>query len=283
MIVATHNLMHGHQLGRLVEDYRSLARQRGLDVLCIQENGRKDGAVHSAVIAGELDGDYVELSAVSCCGKGLIYDRSRLRCVEHQLHELPALASLGWLERRYIAGGVPDQRFLQVVRFEIAPGGEPAGERSLSVINFHLDTAGGNRHRRRQVEAIAEIASGLEGTVIVCGDTNAFCVRRRRHPRVLDWMLKPLAEGGILATEGDEPTHFFARQDEPKLAHQLVMRAARLGFERALRYDVMCTNGRAADTGVLSTPGSDHDLVWMSLDRGDGEAAASCAAAAGAV
>lgn len=259
MLVATHNLMHGRRLDELIGHYRALRARRGLDVLCVQENRCPRSGAHTARIASALGPDYVELSDSRRCGKGIVYDSRRLRCVDHELHELPSLTRLSWLERRYIAGGVPDRRFVQVARFA-----DTRGE-ALTVVNFHLDTAGGNRHRRRQVEAIAAILGRAPGRVVACGDTNAFSLRRGRQQALLHWMLEPLAGLGAVPAPHGPPTHFFARQDEPHLSHRLVASLGRIGLEWPLRYDVVCTNVEVAERGVHITRESDHEMVWALL------------------
>ncbi len=259
VLVATHNLMHGRRLDDLVHHYRVVRERHGLDVLCVQENRCPRDGAHSTRIASALGSDYRELSDSQRCGKGIVFDGNRLRCVHHQLHELPVLGRLSWIERRYIAGGVPDRRFVQVARFA------DALERTFTVVNFHLDTAGGNQHRRRQVESIAALLAEVTGPLVVCGDTNAFTFLRRRQQALLHWMLEPLAAFGAVAASHGPPTHFFARQDEPHLGHRLVATLGRLGLEWPLRYDVVCTNVEVAERGVRVTPESDHELVWASL------------------
>ena len=260
MIIATHNLMHGLRLRALIRHYRQLQERRGLDVLCVQEN-RSRAEAHSPLIAEALGGDYAELSAPRQCGKGIVYNTRSLRCESHELVPLPRLERLSWFERRYIAGGAPDQRFVQIARFS------PAQGQPFQVVNFHLDTAGGNGHRRRQVQAIAELLARNCERALVCGDTNAFSIRRKRQQQLLAWMMEPLAPLGMTVADNPRPTHFFARQDEPKLSHQVVRAVARAGFDWPRRYDVVCTNMEVEERGVESTPESDHDLVWALLRR----------------
>ena len=252
--------MHGLKLGALVTHYRQLRQQRGLDILCLQEN-RGPIQAHSQHVARSLGSEYRELSAPDQCGKGMVYNSSTLDLQDHRLVALPQLERLSWLERRYIKGGVPDQRFVQMARFQ------EIGGQSFAVVNFHLDTAGGNDHRRRQVQAIAELleAEVAAESALVCGDTNAFSFRRRDHSELLAWLMGPLRPLGMTVNRSVRPTHFFARQDEPMLAHQVLRALGRVGFDWPLRYDVVCTNMEVEERGVESTPESDHDLVWALL------------------
>jgi len=251
--------MHGLGLDGLLRHYRALRDDGGLAVLCVQEN--RDGDAGSAArIAGELGTHYGELSDPSLCGKGLVYDSEHLECEDHALRPLPRLPKLSWFERRYIAGGVPDQRYVQIARFR-----SQNGER-FTVINFHLDTAGGNGHRAEQMRAIAEMLGEQPGHIVLCGDTNAFTWRRRRQREVLRSFVEPFAGAGVeLATE-HRPTHFFARQGERQFTHRMVRAVGRLGVDWPLCYDVVCTNMAVVEHGVLSTPESDHDLVWARFE-----------------
>ena len=201
---------------------------------------------------------FAEVSDPCQCGKGMVYDRDQLELRDHQLIKLPQLESLSWLERRYIAGGVPDQRFLQVASFhsELGP---------TTFVNFHLDTAGGNGHRRVQVEAIADFIRSIDDTIVVCGDTNAFAMSRKGHPKLLRWLLEPIAELGIEVDTDDTPTHFFARQHEPLLTHRLTVWAGKIGIDFPRRYDVVGSNATVLERGVRSTRASDHDLVWAKI------------------
>lgn len=262
VLVATHNLMQGLKIGSLLEHYRQLRAERRLDVLCVQENRCVDGRSHTKAIADDLGGEYEELCDTERCGKGIVFNRNTLECKGHELFELPRLDRLAWLERRYIAGGQPDQRYVQIAQFEQADG------EMLTVINFHLDTAGGNHHRRRQVEAIAGMVDA-ESRVVACGDTNAFGIRRRKHHELLSWMMEPLSSHGVSVAEGLGPTHYFGRQDEPVFTHRVMALLGKLGIDWPLRYDVVCTNAPVQDRGIRVTRESDHDLVWALLGSGD--------------
>jgi endonuclease/exonuclease/phosphatase family metal-dependent hydrolase len=267
VLVATHNLMHGLRLAELVERYRSLRDTIGLEILCVQENHTVDGRPHTARIAAGMGSDYREVSADDRNGVGVVYDGSRLALLDARWLPLPALQSLTWLERCYIAGGRPERRhaLLAVFRRE---GGDP-----FALVTFHLETAGSNLHRRAQVAAIAAAleSAGHERRAVVCGDTNAFEWRRRRQPAVMRELLAPLTERGLADVTGarggaHRPTHFFARQHEPRLTHRLTVLAGKLGLDLPLRYDVVCSSLKATAYGILTTPESDHDLAWAALN-----------------
>jgi endonuclease/exonuclease/phosphatase family metal-dependent hydrolase len=252
VFVGTHNVMHGRFLGGLIGSYQRLQSERGLDVLCLQEN-RGD---YAGIIASALrGGDYSTLADPDRCGKAMVFDASRFELKEHQLIALPRLAQLGPLERQFIAGGVPDQRYLQIASF--ARQGK-----TVTVVNMHLDTAGGTSHRRDQVSYIAEILAGHSSdTLVVCGDTNAFALWRQE--RTLQGILRPLTDLGLHIAPHTGPTHFFARQREPLWTHRLISGLGRLGLDLPMRYDVICTSSRVRSHGQIATEGSDHDLLWV--------------------
>ncbi len=256
LVIATHNLMQGLRLPALIDSYRRLHAERGLDLLCVQENGSNGGAMHAAVIADALGASYAHLCNAGFERLAIVYDRDRLECVESALVPLPRLDRLSWFERLYIVGGKIDQKYAQVAVFR------PRDGAAIAAANFHLDTAGTNEHRGRQMAAIADALRGRGERVVACGDTNAFSWRGQ--VRALRAVLSPLAELG--AEDPDtSPTHYFARANEPKLVHKLGVLVGKLGLDRPGRYDVVCTNVDAAQRGQVVTPDSDHDLVWAAL------------------
>jgi hypothetical protein len=199
-----------------------------------------------------------------------VIDTRTLDCRARAAIPLPRLAALSWFERRYIIGAKTKQKYALCAELGArrAPG-------SLTAICFHLDTAGGNRHRQTQVRALAEalVERGLDQRLVACGDTNAFAWRRR--PETLSSLLAPLAALGASTCDGDgdgvaRPTHYFARQNEPMLPHRVGVLLGKLGIDIPLPYDVVCTNLPVAARGQTVTPGSDHDLVWARIALGDG-------------
>ena len=179
--------------------------------------------------------------------------------VESFLVPLCRLDGLTRLERLYIAGGRTRQKYAQVVRLRV-------GARGLTVVNLHLDAAGNTGHRRAQVDSVAACLAErqLSDAFVVCGDTNAFTWRRWRHAQVLGEVLESLSVlcGAVLPSG---PTHHFGRQREPLWTHRLATALGTLGVDWPLQYDIVCTNLPAVAHGVVSTPESDHDLVWASL------------------
>jgi endonuclease/exonuclease/phosphatase family metal-dependent hydrolase len=255
--------MNGLRLPRLVRYYRGLRDSIGLDLLCVQENRSTHRGHHSEQIAAALGPRFGHVHHPNGSDVSIVYDRRTLRCVEHSVVPLPRLRKLTWFERRYTTAATPRVPNAQVVVFE------PRDGPPFTVANFHLSTAGDHDHRRRQLEAVVEAirSRGTPSRAVACGDTNAFCWRRRRHPALLEELLAPLR--GIGARDHhhdiDWPTHHFSRQHEPKLTHQLAVLLGRLGIDLPLRYDVVCTNLPVAGRGHAYTPDSDHDLVWAAL------------------
>jgi len=119
-----------------------------------------------------------------------------------------------------------------------------------------------------QIEGLVRSLKHLrmqEMRLITCGDTNAFHLLRRTQQSDLARMLRPLRELSIGVPQDEchwPDTHFFARADEPKWAHQLVVAFGRLGIDFPRCYDVILTNLQVERRGQLCTPASDHDLVW---------------------
>lgn len=261
MITASHNLMSGLRLSGLIAEHVSLRDSEGLDLLCIQENDpiAGDGGHDRCAppIAGALGAGYRVLWSAEAPRLAMIYDGAALECTDHAIIELPRLHRLNRLERLYIAGGVVTRKHAQIATFN-RPGGA-----SFTAINFHLDTAGTNHHRRAQIAAIAAALDARGARrIIACGDTNAFGWRRQLAK--LRHVLAPLAARGA-ADPGRRPTHYFARQREPKLTHRAAVALGRLGLDLPGRYDVVCTNLEPRSRGQRITPDSDHDLVWAKV------------------
>jgi endonuclease/exonuclease/phosphatase family metal-dependent hydrolase len=261
VIVATHNLMEGHNLDALIHHHRGLHREVGLDVLCVQES-RGDGDHFAAArIARALGPGHVHVGGDPIFGLGIVYDARRLDLVASALFPLPPVPAMRWHERRFILDGRPERMWALWARFAGISGAP------FTVVDLHLDTVGGTRQRRRQVVAAVEHlrAHGFTERVVVAGDTNAFAATHGRHRRALRRVLEPLRELGAV-DPSTTPTHFFARQHEPKFAHRVCVALGKLGLDLPQRFDVVATDLPVRRRGQLTTPESDHDLVWAELD-----------------
>ena len=84
---------------------------------------------------------------------------------------------------------------------------------------------------------------------------------------VTNSVVEPLVALGAVDPE-TRATHFFARQNEPKLLHRLGVLLGKLRLDLPRRYDVVCANLPAIRRGQVTTPDSDHDLVWAQLRDG---------------
>jgi endonuclease/exonuclease/phosphatase family metal-dependent hydrolase len=268
LVVATHNLMHGLRIDALIPHYVALREAEGLDLLCLQEDrylagvGPAGDERPSARIVAALGSPYQLVRDDGCPGLCLIYDSRTLSCRARTVVPLPRLGRLSWFEKLYIVGGKTKQKYVLLVEMQPHGGGPMFG-----AVCFHLDTAGGNAHRLTQVQAIAQAleARGLQRQAIACGDTNAFAWRRQ--PEALAKLMAPLRELGAVDSETPETraTHFFARQNEPKLPHRTGVLLGKMGLDLPRRYDVVCTSVPVLRRGQVVTPDSDHDLVWAAL------------------
>jgi len=268
LVVATHNLMHGLRIDGLIPHYLALREAEGLDLLCLQEDrylagvGPAGDERPSARIVAALGSPYQLVRDDGCPGLCLIYDSRTLSCRPRAIVPLPRLGRLSWFEKLYIVGGKTKQKYVLLAEMQ-AHGGGPV----FAAVCFHLDTAGGNAHRLTQVQAVAQAleARGLQRRAIACGDTNAFAWRRQ--PEALGKLLAPLRELGAVDSETPETraTHFFARQNEPRLPHRTGVLLGKMGLDLPRRYDVVCTSVPVLRRGQVVTPDSDHDLVWAAL------------------
>ena len=264
ILIASHNLMHGLRLQALIPHYVTLRDEQGLDVLCLQEDRFLTGGdgLPSARIAAALGSDYRVLRDEGCPGLAVVIDARTLACDAQAIVPLPLLGALNAFERLYIVGGKTERKNALLTELRAAAGGAP-----FAAACFHLDTAGGNAHRASQVEAIAAglRERDLHGVFVASGDTNAFAWRRQ--PEALMALMAPLGALGAV-DPGTRPTHYFARQNEPKLPHRTGVLLGKLGLDLPRRYDVICTNLPIAERGQVVTPDSDHDLVWARIAPG---------------
>ena len=250
--------MHGLRIAGLIPHYLALRDGPGLDLLCLQEDRflSDQGELPSARIAAALGPDYRVVRDDACPGLAFIHNARTLACAAQAIVPLPMLEALNWFERLYIVGGKTRQKHVLLAELRAVDGGAP-----FAAACFHLDTAGGNAHRATQVQAIAAAVRdrNLHGAFVACGDTNAFAWRRQGE--ALAALLAPLAALGAADPE-TAPTHYFARQNEPKLPHRTGVLLGKLGIDLPRRYDVVCTNLTVLERGQVVTPESDHDLVW---------------------
>jgi endonuclease/exonuclease/phosphatase family metal-dependent hydrolase len=258
LAVASHNTMHGVFLDALIGHYRSLQKARPLDVLCLQENRPygADGETQANVISAALGGLHCSCFSGFPGLATLVHPRHEVQ--DSYLIELPRLKRLTLIERTYIRGGKTKQKYALVVRLRWR-------NKAVTVVNFHLDTAGDHEHRHAQVGAIAKElgARGVEQDIVACGDTNAFTWQRTPGLTQLSKLMAPLNEalGTRLLVDGT-PTHYFARQREDLLTHRLLTVLGRIGIDHPLPYDVICSDRPPLASGKLRIDESDHDLVF---------------------
>ena len=264
--VATHNIMNGVNLGPLLAAYRRLQRDRGLHVLCIQEHV----AGAAAAIARSLGGRYAVARHDATPRLVILYDRTVLSLRRARCARLPLLDRVPLWQRLY-AGGLPEQKTGLIVSFRAARG-------KLTVANFHLDAAGYNEHRGAQLSALSRAIAADSARssfqycppLVACGDTNAFTWQKRHAEPELARMLEPLRrQHGARDAHADHPrdNHFFARAHEPKIGQRIAVAVGRVGVDFPRRYDVICSSLPIVACGMVTTPASDHDLVWAHVGR----------------
>lgn len=263
LVVATHNLMNGMGLRELLGTYRRLRLTSGLHLLCLQEGiGGAAGKV-----ARCLGRRYAAV-----CHKGaprlpIVYDRGLMRPVKLTCVKLPRLDYVPLWQRLYTGA---ELKYGVIARFLTARGW-------LTVVNFHLDAAGENVHRSSQLSCLSRAISSQCGPLrkpplIACGDTNAFTWQRCHAEPDLRRMLEPLRKDhGAYDAHRHVPqdNHFFSRANEPKIGHRIAVQAGKFGIDFPRRYNIVCSSLPIETRGQITTPASDHDLVWASLRYGN--------------
>ena len=74
-------------------------------------------------------------------------------------------------------------------------------------------------------------------------------------------------EHGARDVHVDQPrdNHFFARAHEPRIGQRIAVAVGRVGVDFPRRYDVICSSLPVVARGMVTTPASDHDLVWAQV------------------
>lgn len=261
LLIASHNIMHGLRLPQLLATYRSLASTLDLGVLCLQENRRAGEATPAELVGKALGQDYAVLCRGENAQLAMVYDTRKVSLREEALLPLPKLKAMGKLAPLYMASAEPEQKYALVCTVT------PRDAAPFALVNFHLDAAGGNRHRQEQLAMVSTslVARDLHHRLVAVGDANVFTLRHKDHRKAYDSLLSPLAELGAIDPE-TRPTHFFSRSREPKIAQRILYAVGRLRFDLPRRYDVMCSNLPSLSRGQVATPDSDHDLLWGRYD-----------------
>ena len=261
LVVGSHNILDGLRLSRLLGAYRELHASERIAALCIQE-----AVPHAARrIASALGHRFAVAEHAGAPRLALVYDRTRLHLRGLGALALPKLAHVPLWQRIYTSSS-PEPKQALVGRF----GWRRRQHRRLTIANFHLDAAGDNAHRARQLRGMASALSPVCGRrLVACGDTNAFSLRRSHAERDLAQMLAPLQwRHGACDAHSTSPadTHFFARAHEPKLGQRIAVALGRLGIDIPRRYDVIASSLPHLRSGSVDTPDSDHNLVWASFN-----------------
>ena len=209
-----------------------------------------------------------------------VYNSRLFELVESKIVELPRLSSLPTWNKLFIKSGQVEQKHALVCDF-VPNNNTPGTPIVLRNINFHLDAAGNNQHRKRQMASLLSVMAAPSAIDlasapnhhIVSGDTNIFHMSHTVQQDVLQSAIESLSPFvSLLASDGqelnlDSPTHFFSRANEPTMIHQAgVFVGKHFGIDLPQCYDVVLTNLQVCDRGQVATPDcSDHDLVFATL------------------
>jgi hypothetical protein len=299
MYVASHNIMDGLYINKLLRHYQEL-KDKAKDspiFLCIQENviyndvaedskysndnGHTFGStadVISNCLSPEIPSVYKSVTSTDT-RLSTIYNTHMFELLESETLYLPKLEKLSISNR--IAGFKIEDKTSLVTRFklknynktlsdtkeniECSNSSSSSDDPVFTIINFHLDAAGDNKHRTMQFQEIADILHAKESFVL-CGDTNLFTFfpKSSRQYDLLNDMVKPVAlkTGAGIIGDCSQPTHFFSRANEPKLGHQVVYKLGKLGLDIPGCYDVLISNMVEDTVGQIDTPFSDHNLIY---------------------
>lgn len=265
IVVASHNLMRCLELDALIARHRELQVAQGLDVLLLQEAVVDEGDAHIRQIAAALGSEYRYRALDAYLAPALIYNGARFHCSQSFQLRLPVPEKISWVTRKLLFEDKPIER--HAIGALLHPR-DAADIDPLAVASFHLDAFRDNKFRIRQLNALYEFLRrhDLHRRLILGGDTNFFRIRRRAQ-RI---MMREVLEAIGLFDSGLRPTHYFKRQEKgPKFAHRVPHYLGKVGLDWPERYDIVASNLHALDSGTISTPESDHDLVWARFDMNE--------------
>ena len=174
-----------------------------------------------------------------------VYDRSRLRLRSLRVLSLPLLDRLPlWqsmytgIERRYALVGLFDWRIV-----DAAANGEVASRWpiSTSIRAASCQTARRSssiwQRSSARINGVYSLVRAAAGPLplVACGDTNCFAWDASQAERDLVSLLSPLERhhGAVDAHDFASigPTHYFARANEPQLAHKIAVAFGKLGVD----------------------------------------------------
>ena len=290
--------MDGLYINKLLRHYQEL-KDKAKDspiFLCIQENVIYNGKYSSDngyifgstadVISNCLS---TEIPSVYKCVTSTdtrlstIYNTAMFELLESETLYLPKLEKLSISNR--VAGFKIEDKTSLVTRFKLknpdkilsdtkeniacSNSSSGSGDLVFTIVNFHLDAAGDNKHRMMQFQKIADILHAKESFVL-CGDTNLFTFfpKSSKQYDLLNEMVEPIVakSGGGIIGDCSQPTHFFSRANEPKLGHQVVYKLGKLGLDIPGCYDVLISNMVEDTVGQIDTPFSDHNLIYAKFN-----------------
>lgn len=260
LVFATHNLMRGLWLDALIKYYKVLKEEEGLNVFCIQENVVEDGVAHVEKISKALGENYKSYFVEDFPSPAIIYDSGILEHIDSFSIKLPKQKAYSKFARIAASEKIPVQRYAVAVRLRL-PAEEP-----FTVVSLHLTAFGGNKMRQKQIAAIREELKkrGIEKRLVICGDTNLFAWTKMMHRRALNSTLKLL---NVVDPLHREPTYYFSRiYRKTRWALRVPYYLGKIGIDMPRHYDLVASGLPFLKYGKVTTPESDHDLVWARYD-----------------
>eukprot|EP01010_Urceolus_cornutus_P004215 NODE_642_length_1470_cov_96.563688_g482_i0.p1 GENE.NODE_642_length_1470_cov_96.563688_g482_i0~~NODE_642_length_1470_cov_96.563688_g482_i0.p1 ORF type:complete len:455 (-),score=102.03 NODE_642_length_1470_cov_96.563688_g482_i0:105-1412(-) len=261
LVIGCHNIMNGYFFDDLLSHYTKLHASLGFDIFCIQENGFvRDQDSHASDIVPAFDKESHKVTSLAEAPRlATVYNSKRLTLTRSAVAALPRLEYMPLFGRLYSRTSKPEIQHVLLSTFQCNNSGV-----SFLVANFHLTAIGSTDFRQQQMQAVVDAIREHDHThaFVACGDTNAFAMPW--FPNPLTKILEPLRPHRA-DDVGTDPTHFFARADEPLIGQQIAVKLGKLGIDWPMRYDVLCTPFPVIRHGQHATPGSDHDLLWAAL------------------
>ncbi|MEX0877443.1 MAG: hypothetical protein WDZ40_01105 [Candidatus Spechtbacterales bacterium] len=260
IVFAAHNLMRGVWLDALIRYYKNLKEEEGLSVFCIQENVIQNGVAHIDKISRSLGANYKNYFFNEFPSPGIIYDSDMLDCVDQFSIKLPEKKEYSRMAKIVASEKRPMQRYAAVARLRMR-GSEP-----FTVVSLHLTAFGGNKLRQRQMAAIQEELGkrDISKRLVICGDTNLFAWTKMMHRRAISSALKFF---NVKDPLGHEPTYYFSRlYGKAKWIQKVPSWMGKIGIDMPRHYDIVASELPFFKYGKVTTPESDHDLVWARYD-----------------
>lgn len=270
LIIATYNIQtwlnRKNILGNIAE-----MKKNGVNILCLQECKCKGGEKYLKQVFREVLPDWQIVTYIPEEGgdnDGLLcaWDRKFIGIPPNvKSITLPAHHKT-YFERRIMQAG-NTKRSALIITFDYGQG------RSFKIVNTHLDLAGGNKHRGKQLRALKiALEQSPAKCTIICGDLNTIGIAKFRNRSLLK---NNLFSDIIDISAGIHHSHDIFSSIDPACKPYIfkcmsLLKNMKMHFYSKLDYILTAGEGiQCNEVYAINVTGSDHLPIIAKLTIGD--------------